>query len=190
MLRNIGGEDVADDIVLEFNQEDLDEYIEYYFKIKPRCIKVPIEAPMVRSLNKMLVITNRIVQNNHKQNYKDYAIYIVKKYGYKDLGISECNMEVELVFPTKTHRDIDNFVMKEVMDGFTSSGLLNEDDYDTVKSIKTTARYEKGVTKMIFTFKDCKFDLEELAMNKEKERIKREKRDIAMNKKKSKKKMK
>lgn len=158
-----------EDVVIEFNQKDLDQYLKDYFKKKPRCKKAPIESPMVRSLNKMLIITNRIVQNTHKQNWKEYTKWVVKKHNLENIGISKSNLHIELTFPTKTRRDIDNFVSKEVMDGLVEAGVLVDDSYFYVNSITTTARYEKGVIKMIFTFKDCEYDLVALKEAQEKE---------------------
>lgn len=163
-----------DTVVIEFNQSDLDEYIKYYFKMKPRCKKPPIDSPMVRSLNKMLVITNRIVQNNWKQNWKDYSMWLVNKYGLTDLGISSADMSLHLTFPTKARRDLDNFISKEVLDGFVESGLIVDDSYFYIHSIKTTAEYQKGITKMIFTFSNCKYDLEDLRATQEKEKHRKE----------------
>lgn len=182
-----------DEIKIVFDQEGLDKYLKHYFKLNPRKRKSYIDSPMVRSLNKMLVITNRVVQNTYKQAYKDYTQFIVKEQGLEMLGISGADLEVQLTFPTKTRHDIDNFTIKEVADGFTEVGLIIDDSYEYIRSIKTTARYEKGVTKMVFTFKNCEFDKEALAISMEKEKNRKEKREASMEKikkKKSKKKTK
>ena len=166
-------------IEIIFDQDGLDKYLKHYFELHKKCRKIPIESPMVRSLNKMLVITNRIVQNSHKQNYKAYAEYIVKEQGYDMVGISSCDLEVEFTFATKIRHDLDNYSggCKEIIDGFVDVGLCNADDYFHIKSLTTTASYEKGVTKMIFTFKNCVFDLDELKELQEKDRITKEKRE-------------
>ena len=173
-----------DTIEIVFDQEGLDRYLKHYFKINPRCRKIPIEKPMVRRLNQMLVITNRMVQNGHKQNYKKYAEYIVTEQGYNMVGITSCDMEIHFTFPTKIRHDLDNYIggCKEVMDAYSSCGLIIDDDFLHVKSMKATASYEKGVTKMVFTFKNCKFDLEELAIVQEKDRITKLKKEATMEK--------
>ena len=172
-------------IEIIFDQDGLDRYLKHYFELHKKCRKIPIESPMVRSLNKMLVITNRIVQNSHKQNYKAYAEYIVKEQGYDMLGISSCDLEVGFTFPTKIRHDLDNYSggCKEIIDGFVDVGLCNADDYFHIKSFKSTASYEKGVTKMVFKFNNCQYDLNELKELQEKDRVTREKREIAMAKK-------
>lgn len=178
-------------ITIEFNQEDLDEYLEYYFKMNPRKRKKPVESPMARSLNKMLVITNRLVQNAHKQNIKDYVIWIVKKYNLNMTGISKADLHINFTFPTKIRHDLDNFIggTKEFMDGFSEVGLIVDDDYGHIRSISASANHEPRVTKMVFTFNNCEFDLEELKEAQEKELNKKQKREETMaNKSKSKKK--
>lgn len=176
------------DIIIEFNQQDLDEYLKYYFKINPRKKKVPVDAPMARSLNKMLVITNRMVQNTHKQNIKDYAIWIVKKYKLDMIGISKADLHINFTFPTKIRHDLDNFIggAKEFMDGFSEVGLIVDDDYSHIRSLSASAIYEKGITKMIFTFKNCEFDLVELKEVQKKELERKQKKEQTMKNKKSK----
>lgn len=160
-----------DTIEIVFDQEGLDKYLKHYFKINPRCRKVPIESPMVRSLNKIITITNRMVQNTHKQNYKLYTEFIVGEHGYSMLGISSADLHIHFTFPTKIRHDLDNYCggCKEIMDGLSQSGMIIDDDYSHIKSLTTTASYEKGVTKMVFTFTNCKYDLEELKVVQAKE---------------------
>lgn len=150
------------DIIITFNQEGLEKYNAHYFKLNPRKKKIYIEKPMVRSLNKILIITNRMVQNTYKQAYKDYSVFIVKEFGLDMIGIIKADLEVEFTFPTKIRHDLDNYSIKEIVDGFTESGLIVDDSYHHIQSIKTTARYEKGVSKMVFTFKNCEFHKEGL----------------------------
>jgi hypothetical protein len=141
-------------------------------------------------MNKILVITNRIVQNNHKKNHGLYVEYVLKELGLEKLGISETDLEVEFVFPTKIRHNLDNYIagIKEYMDKFSDLGTILDDNYSVIKSIKATARYEKDVKKMIFTFNNCKYDVQATLEAMEKERIKREKREVTMAEKKSKKK--
>lgn len=169
-----------DEIVIEFNQEGYEAWVKDFKRRNPKKRKMYVELPMVRSLNKTLVITNRVVQNTYKQAYKDYAEFIIKYHGLEMLGITETDLEVELYFPTRIRHDLSNFNIKEVEDGFVTSGLIVDDSYNHIRSIKTTAKYEKGVTKMIFTFKNCKYDKEELMEVQEKERIREAKREATM----------
>ena len=178
-------------IVVEFNQDNLDRFLSEYYKTHRKGKKPIVESPMSRSLNKMLIITNRIVQNAHKQNMKAYTCFIVKDLGLENLGISSANLNVHFVFPTKIRHDLDNFLggCKEQVDGFSESGLIVDDDYSHIHTISSSAEYIKGETKMIFTFSNCKFNLEELKVVQAKEKIRKEKRDESMAEKKIKKKI-
>ena len=167
-----------DTIVIEFTEKDLEEWTKQYFKDNPRCRKIPLDSCIARSLNKMLVITNRIVQNNYKQHYKDYTCFVVSKNGYKNLGISKANLHVHFTFPTKIRHDLDNYTVKEIMDGFSESGLIVDDDYYHIENLHISACYEAKVTKMTFTFTNCKFDKEELKITQEKNAIMKEKKRI------------
>ena len=165
-----------DEIIIEFNEEGYDEWVKDFKKRNPRKRKLYVEGVMCRSLNKMLIIQNRVVQNTYKQAYKDYGKFIVEQiHGLKDLGISSADLEIKFIFPTKVRHDLDNYMggVKELMDSFTESGLIVEDNYFIIHSIRATAEYEKGVSKMIFNFKNCKFDKEALKIQQEKE-LKRE----------------
>lgn len=179
-----------DTIIIEFTEDNLNEFLSEYYKTHRKGKKPIIESPMARSLNKMLVITNRIVQNTHKQNMKAYTCFVVKKLGLENLGISSANLNIHFVFPTKIRHDLDNFLggCKEQIDGFSESGLIVDDDYSHIHTISSSAEYIKGETKMIFTFSNCKFDLDELKEVQAKEKIKKEKREISMSEKKTKKK--
>lgn len=177
-------------IVVEFNEDNLNRFLTEYYKTHRKGKKPIIEEPISRSMNKILVITNRIVQNNHKKNRGLYVAFVLKELGLEKLGISETDLEVEFVFPTKVRHDLDNYIsgIKEYMDMFSDLGTILDDNYDVIKSIKATARYEKDVKKMIFTFNNCKYDVQATLEAMEKEQIKRNKREITMAEKKAKKK--
>lgn len=180
-------------IIIEFNQEGYNSWIGDFKRRNPRKRKLYVDGIMCRSLNKMLVIQNRVVQNTYKQAYKDYGKYIVEKfYGMKDLGIISTELEIKFTFPTKVRHDLDNYMggVKEILDSFTESGLIVEDNYFVVHSIKATAEYEKGISKMEFKFKDCKFDKDALRVQQEKESHREKKREETIKQNKLKKKTK
>lgn len=181
-----------DEIIIEFTEDNLDKFLKEYYKTHRKGKKTIIESPIAMSLNKLLVITNRIIQNNHKHYRGDYAKFVIKELGLERLGIDSCDLKIEFVFKDRTRRDLDNFGagVKHYMDSFTELGVITDDDYLHIKSITSCARYEKGVSKMIFTFYNCKYD--KIAMEKamEKEKIRKEKREKTLEDNKSKKKSK
>ena len=180
-----------DKIVVEFNQDNLDRFLSEYYKTHRKGKNLIVSSPLPRSMNAILVITNRIVQNNHKKNRGLYVEYVLKELGFEKLGICETDLEIEFIFATKVRHDLDNYIsgMKEVMDKFSDVGMILDDNYDIIKSIKATARYEKGISKMIMTFENCKYNVQATLEQMEKERIKREKREVTMSEKKAKKKI-
>lgn len=175
-----------DEIVIEFNQDNLDRFLVEYYKTHRKGKKVIIESPIAMSLNKLLVITNRIIQNNHKHNRGEYTKFIIRELGLEKLGINECDLKVEFVFKDRTRRDLDNFSagIKHNMDAIVDLGVITDDDYLHIKSITSCARYEKGVSKMIFTFYNCKYNKEAMEKAMEKERIRKEKKEETMRQKK------
>jgi Holliday junction resolvase RusA-like endonuclease len=186
-------------IVVEFTEDNLDRFLKEYYKThrmskdkKTGKDKPIIDSPIARSMNKILVITNRIVQNNHKHNRGLYTEFVLKELGLEKLGICETNLKIHFVFGTSIRHDIDNFNcgVKEYLDAFSDLGVIQDDNYQIIKSITSTASYEKGVSKMIFTFENCKFDVQATLEAMEKERIKREKRETTMSEKKKTKKKK
>ena len=179
-----------DTITVEFTEDNLNEFLEIYYKSHRKGKNPIVSSPLPRSMNAILVITNRIVQNNHKKYRGMYVEHVLKELGLEKLGICETDLEIEFIFATKVRHDLDNYIsgMKEVMDKFSDVGMILDDNYDIIKSIKATARYEKGISKMIMTFKNCKYDVQATLEAMEKERIKREKREATMAEKKAKKK--
>lgn len=188
-----------DTVVVEFTEDNLERFLnEYYIAHrmskdkKTKKDKPIIDSPISRSLNKILIITNRIVQNNHKHNRGLYTEFVLKELGLEKLGICETNLYVEFVFPTATRHDLDNFGggIKEYLDTFSDLGVIQDDNYLIIKSITTTGRYEKGVKKMIFTFKNCKYDVQATLEAMDKEQEKRLKREDTLKKNKTEKKAK
>lgn len=170
------------EIVVEFNEDNLERFLKEYYKTHRKGKKLIIESPISRSMNKIITITNRIVQNNHKQNRGLYVKFVIEELGLEKLGISSTDLAIHFTFPTKVRHDLDNVLagIKEYLDSFTEMGTIVDDDYLHIKSITSSASYEKGVSKMIFTFKNCKFDVKEMENALEREKIKKEKRNTTI----------
>lgn len=166
-------------IEIEFNEDNLSRFLKEYYKTHRKGKKTIIESPIARSMNKIITITNRIVQNTHKQNRGEYVKFVLRELGLEKLGINETDLKVEFVFPTKVRHDLDNVTagLKEYLDSFTDLGVITDDDYLHIKSITSCARYEKGISKMIFKFMNCKYDKQAMEKAIEKERVRKEKRE-------------
>lgn len=178
-----------DTIVIEFTEDNLKEFLEDYYSTHRKTKKPIIEDCLPRSMNKIITITNRIVQNNHKKHRALYVEYLIHKLGLEKIGICETDLKLEFVFPTLVRHDLDNMMagMKEVLDPFSELGVILDDNYKIIKSLSATARYEKDVRKMIMTFDNCKYDVQATLEAMEKEKLKRERRENTLAEKKVKK---
>lgn len=177
-----------DKIVIEFTEELLEEWTKIYFKKHPRARKKPIDNCIHPSINKWCILP-RISMNSLKHRWGEFTQYVLEQQGKTMLGINKCKVEVIIHKATQIRCDADNYSLKFCNDSFVDNGLLVDDSYKVITQTTTKIIYDKGINKMEVIFYDCEFNLEALHKAMEKERIKREKRDITMNeKKKSKKK--
>lgn len=179
-------------IVIEFTEDNLQEFLCEYYKTHRKTKKPIVEDCLPRSMNKIITITNRIVQNNHKKHRALYVEYLIHKLGLEKIGICECDLKIEFVFPTLVRHDLDNLIggLKEILDPFSDLGVILDDNYKVIKTLSASGRYEKGIKKMIMTFDNCKYDVEATLKQMEKEKIKKEKRDKTIKENKLKKKTK
>ena len=179
-------------IVIEFTEDNLQEFLCEYYKTHRKTKKPIVEDCLPRSMNKIITITNRIVQNNHKKHRALYVEYLIHKLGLEKIGICECDLKIEFVFPTLVRHDLDNLIggLKEILDPFSDLGVILDDNYKVIKTLSASGRYETGIKKMIMTFDNCKYDVEATLKQMEKEKIKKEKRDKTIKENKLKKKTK
>lgn len=170
-------------IVIEFTEELLEEWTKIYFKKHPRAKKKPIDSPVHPSINKWCILP-RISMNSLKHRWGEFTQYVLQQQNKEMIGINKCKVEVIIHKATKIRCDADNYCLKFCNDQFVDSGLLVDDSYKVITETTTRIVYDKGVNKMEVIFKDCEFDLEELKIAQESEKIKREKRQATMDKKK------
>ena len=107
--------------------ETLAMYEKYYFRKHSKAKKKPIEHPYHPSINKWMIM-NRPMMNALKQKWKDFIIWFVEKQGYSNLHIKKCEMIFTTYYQTNRRHDVDNSVPKFIVDGFTESGMLIDDD--------------------------------------------------------------
>lgn len=116
-----------EDIYLEINQCVIDEYEKYYFEHHPKAKKKPIENPYHPSINQWMIM-KRPMMNALKQKWKDFVIWFVNSKGYANLRIEKCEMLFTTFYKTNRRHDVDNSVPKFILDGFSESGLISDDD--------------------------------------------------------------
>ena len=145
-------------IIISITQDLVDEYNDDYLKQNKRRKKIAIDAPLLPSLNKWMIM-KRPIMNALKQRWKDFIIYICKKQHIDGLMIDTCTIEVKLTFHDKRRRDLDNYIasMKFIQDGLSSEegcGVIIDDSYSHITYLGGSAEYKKGIkqTDIIITY--------------------------------------
>lgn len=129
-------------ILIVINKKILEEYYTYYFKKYPKRKKKPIDKPIPPSLNKWMVM-KRPQMNNEKQVWKEFIVWLINRYNLNNLKINKAIMTFTYYFDSHRRHDADNYTPKNIMDGFTESGLLIDDDLDHIKMLCIQGDYDK-----------------------------------------------
>ena len=127
---------------LILNQEVLDRYNAYYFDKYPRRHKIPIERPLHPSINTWMIM-QRPEMNNVKQIWKEFCEWWINDLGYQDYKLDKYEMTFTIYMPTKRRSDPDNMSPKFIMDGFTESGFIIDDDGNHLKALTLKTDYDK-----------------------------------------------
>lgn len=81
--------------------------------------------------------------NAVKQKWKDFICYYINQLGYKDLKISKCEMEFTSYMKTRRIVDVDAFCPKFILDGFTESGFIVDDNHTVLRALTLKVGYDK-----------------------------------------------
>ena len=122
--------------------QDISEYAKDYFKLHPKAHKLPIEHPYHPSINTWFVM-RRPQMNELKQKWKDFTVWLIKKNGLEGIALESFSMKFVTYMPTKRRIDPDNTVPKFILDGFTESGFIVDDNSIHLKSLELCADYDK-----------------------------------------------
>lgn len=120
----------------------VDKYCQLYFKQHPRAKKRPIDRPIHPSLNQWMILP-RIQMNTLKQKWKDFGKYVVKKHGLENKKLDNFEMEFKVFMPSKRRIDADNTCPKFLLDAFTESGFIVDDDSKHLHSLTLQCDYDK-----------------------------------------------
>lgn len=129
-------------IKLILDHDVLKEYNTYYFKQHPKAKKVPIDKPYHPSINTWCILP-RIQMNALKQKWKDFCVWWIKEEKLLNRQLDNFNIVVTVFFNTKRRHDVDNQVPKFILDGFTESGLIIDDDEEHLHSLTLKTGYDK-----------------------------------------------
>ena len=81
--------------------------------------------------------------NALKQRWKEFIVYFIKSLGYENLKINKCEMTFITYMKTRHKADVDAYTPKFILDGFTESGFIIDDNYTILKSITLKIDYDK-----------------------------------------------
>lgn len=129
-------------IKLVLDNNVLDLYNKYYFLLHPRAKKKPIEQPYHPSINTWCILP-RIQMNALKQKWKDFICWWIKFLKYEDMKLDSFDITITVFFNTKRRHDVDNQVPKFILDGFSESGFIIDDDEKHLHSLTLKTDYDK-----------------------------------------------
>lgn len=139
----------TNELNISITQELVDEYNKQYLAQNTRRKKIAIDSPLCPTINKFTSMI-RMQQNDSKQKYKDFMMWVLAKNEIPKLMLEDCEFIYKVTYNTKTRRDLDNacFNSKFYGDAFVEYGLLQDDSYFQIKWLHFTACYEKGIRKL------------------------------------------
>ena len=126
---------------ITIDNEVLDLYAKHYFIVHPKARKKPIEKPYL-SLNTWMILP-RQQMNALKQKWKDFIVWYINQLGLQDKHLKLFDVEERVYMPTQRRSDPDNFVPKFVLDGFTESGFIVDDDGKHLQRLSISTHYDK-----------------------------------------------
>lgn len=131
------------DIKLMITNDTLTDYEQYYFKQHPKAKKKPIQNPYHPSINQWMIM-KRPMMNALKQRWKDFIVWLINNQGYTNLHIEQCEMIFITYYKTNRRHDIDNSVPKFILDGFSESGFISDDDVTHLKKLTLQCGVDKN----------------------------------------------
>ena len=112
---------------LTLDNDVVEKYNKKYFFEHPRAKKEPITKPYHPSINTWMILP-RIQMNALKQKWKDFVRFWVKLNNLEKRQLDNFDLVVTVFFDTRRRHDCDNQIPKFILDGFTESGLIVDDD--------------------------------------------------------------
>lgn len=129
-------------IKLILDNDVLEKYNTYYFLKHPRAKKKPIEHPSHPSINTWCILP-RIQMNALKQKWKDFVCFWMKLEKLENKKLDSFDITLTVFFNTKRRHDVDNQIPKFILDGFTESGFIVDDDEKHLHSLTLKTGYDK-----------------------------------------------
>ena len=119
---------------LVIDNNTLEKYEQFYFRLHPKATKRPIDKPIHPLLNQWMIM-KRPMMNALKQRWKDFIVWFIKEQGYANLHIDKCEMKFTTYYKTNRRHDVDATTPKFILDGFAKSGFIIDDDSKHLTSL-------------------------------------------------------
>lgn len=129
-------------LLIVIDNQVVEKYNSYYFSLHPRAKKKPIEHPYHPSINTWCILP-RIQMNALKQKWKDFGCWLVNELGYQKMQLDNFSIILTVFFNTRRRHDVDNQCPKFILDSFTESGLIVDDDEKHLHSLTLKTGYDK-----------------------------------------------
>jgi len=81
--------------------------------------------------------------NTLKQKWKNFGIWWINEQGYSNMRLDSFDIIITIYFETKRRHDVDNQVPKFLLDSFTESGFIIDDDDSHLHSLTLKTGYDK-----------------------------------------------
>lgn len=130
-----------DELKIIIDQNTIDRYAEFYFQMHPKAKKVPIAKPRHPSINEWFILP-RPQMNALKQKWKNFGCWLIRNMGYENMKLERFSISITVFFENRIRRDVDNQVPKFLLDAFTESGFIVDDDMKHLKSLTLSAGYD------------------------------------------------
>jgi len=128
------------------NKQIMKLYEDDYFILYPRRRKFPkyFNNPIPMSLNKFIAM-KRMAQNDVKQKYKYFAIWLAKYYNIENLNLKKAIFTYSFYFGNKQRHDIDNYTLTQKIlgDGFVEANVLEDDNSNNLWLKFNPFQYDK-----------------------------------------------
>lgn len=133
---------MSEKYTLIIDQDSIDRYTQHYFSIHTKAKKPPIAHPYHPSINEWMIM-KRPMMNALKQKWKDFVTWVIEDQGYSNLRIERCDIEVDTYYMTNRRHDVDNSVIKFILDGMCDAGMIVDDDSKHVLSLTLRCHTDK-----------------------------------------------
>jgi Holliday junction resolvase RusA-like endonuclease len=146
----MGSENIKQTYLITIDIPTMKKYETYYFKKYPKRKVFPFASrktgvinPIPPSLNQWMIM-KRPQMNNVKQQWTEFIVWLIDYHSMTNQKINRAKITFTYYFKDKRRRDADNYTPKNLMDGFTESGLIIDDNFEHIEMLCIKGGYDKN----------------------------------------------